>query len=192
MWLISGLIFSWWRRWYGGGFSETWLGNHRGVQCIVFLLLNFLVLGHSYLLEHFHYCKLVAIIALDVWLYADFWSRGHGACFDIGRWNPDESLVKRYNERWYHIPLDKILTNHKYGFLYDFLYMGMRYTCPMLPLVFIDIKYLIIGLLISPIYALCWTLNEKEGWIFNKIPYVSMATNLAEFLVGFVYGALLW
>ena len=54
---------------------------------------------------------------------------------------PDETTIKCYNECWYHKPLDwwfnKMNANeHKYGFLYDFLYMGMRYTCPMVALYF--------------------------------------------------------
>ena len=42
---------------------------------------------------------------------------------------------------------------HKYGFLYDFLYMGMRYTFPMVALYFLSPVFVLIGALVSPVYA---------------------------------------
>ena len=49
-----------------------------------------------------------------------------------------------------------------------------------------------IGASISPLYALCWTLKEREDWLFQKHWSVSGATNLAEYLAGFVFGLIFW
>lgn len=137
----------------------------------------------------------VASLLLACYLQFQFWSRGHGACFDIGRGTPDETTIKRYNERWYHKPLDwwfsKMNANeHKYGFLYDFLYMGMRYTCPMVVLYFLSPIFVLIGALVSPVYAFNWTLFEKESWIFSyKIPkFCKAPTQISEVVVGFIFG----
>lgn len=193
---LYGLLFAFLRRWYGGGYENTWLGNNRGLQttvmCLtmypIFFLLNKNLVDWN--------LWIIALIALVDTLYVqfEFWSRGHGPCFDEGRGTPDENTIKRYNKRWYHIPCDYLFDkifkepDKKYGFLYDFLYMGMRYTMPMILMMLASTKFLIIGLLVSPIYAICWTISERDNWVFKKFRYVSSATNLAEYLTGFVFG----
>lgn len=59
--------------------------------------------------------------------------------------------------------------------------MSIRYTLPMaLPaLYFLEPGYILIGLSISPIYGLCWTLKNK-GYINVS------ATQVAEVFSGFV------
>ena len=137
--LTSVLFYMFWRRWYGGGFKDTFLGNNRAIQCIVFILtmIAFFFLGIAIINSELSALPkiilfLIVGITSSLLFYCQFWARGHGACFDIGRGQPDETIIKRYNARWYHIPCDKLLKDHKYGFLYDFLYMGLRYTMPML------------------------------------------------------------
>ena len=49
-----------------------------------------------------------------------------------------------------------------------------------------------IGASISPLYALCWTIKERDDWLFQKHLSVSGATNLAEYLAGFVFGLIFW
>ena len=206
--LFCIIFCSFWRRWFGGGFKNTWLGNNRAVQCIVFILTMILCIFmeikiiDSQLSSFSKIFLFLTIIAFSVLSYCQFWARGHGSCFDIGRGKPDETTIKRYNARWYHIPCDKLLKDHKYGFLYDFLYMGLRYTMPMIliyllgliPLCFgfskpiFSIHLVIIGLLISPIYAFCWTLYENESWFFQKYWSVVGPTNLAEYLAGGIFG----
>lgn len=198
------LFYAFWRRWFGGGFKDTWLGNKRGVQCIIYLIVTAVVM---YVLIHIKVSELVRFVVtgfFTVYTYCQFWARGHGACFDIGRdSNPTEVTINRYNERWYHIPCDILLKNHKYGFVYDLLYMTLRYGMPMvfvyllgiLPKLFgmtqvFSYHIMTIGFLIGPIYAICWTLSEKESWIFKKYCSVVGATNLAEYLSGAIWG--LW
>lgn len=200
--LFSVVFNSLFRRWFGGGYKNTWLGNNRAVQCTIYLLYTSAL---AYYLSRFSEVWYNASFAVffAVFTYCQFWARGHGACFDIGRGEADETTVKRYNERWYHIPCDYLFKNHKYGFAYDFVYMGLRYTMPIVLLyilglvtvpVFINPIFsmwiIAIGASISPIYAICWTLYERENWMFKKYWSVTGPTNLAEYLAGAVWG--LW
>ena len=61
--------------------------------------------------------------------------------------------------------------------------MSIRYTLPMAfpALYFLEPGYILIGLFISPIYGLCWTLKNK-GYINVS------ATQVAEVFSGFVFG----
>lgn len=200
--MFSVLFNLGWRRWYGGGFVNTWLGNVRGVQCAVYLFITALIAYVLHPMDVWWY-NLIFAVLFSAYTYCQFWARGHGACFDIGRGQADERTIKRYNERWYHIPCDFILKDHKYGFLYDFIYMGLRYTMPLvglylvakivslfgLPLL-IKPEIILIGASISPIYAFNWTLSEREQWLFEKHWSISGATNLSEYVAGAIWG--LW
>ena len=61
----------------------------------------------------------------------------------------------------------------------------------MIPLAFIDMNFLWVGLLVSPVYAFCWTVQEMESWIFERYRFAKSATNLAEYIVGAIYGFML-
>ena len=176
------------RRWYGGLFEDDKhkiLGN-RGLQT-VFMILLFLSI---FLTNYTAWQNWVFAIVISCWLQFQFWSRGHGCCFDIGRGNKTEQDIKRYNKRWYHKPtdflFDKILrkSQAKYGFLYDFLYMGLRYTCPMIILMLVDWRFIFLGLFVAPIYAFCWTLYEKETWLRPQKEWINIPTKWAEIIVG--------
>ena len=199
--VFSVVFFLWWRRWFGGGFKHTWLGNKRWVQCVVYLIV---CAGLAYLIAPLSvwWHNLIFAVLFSAYSYVQFWSRGHGQMFDIGRdTNPP---VERYNNYWFHIPCDLLLPKHKYGFLYDFIYMGIRYTFPtvmmyiygFIPMLFglnvscIDWRIVLIGLAVSPIYAFCWTLYEREPWVFQKYKTIVGPTNLAEYVVGGIWG--LW
>nr|DAK74323.1 MAG TPA: hypothetical protein [Caudoviricetes sp.] len=189
--LFYGVVMAFWRRWLGGGFAEKhkWLG-WRGLQAIAGICLMIPV----FLYQFDSWLNWIIAIVLAVYLYAQFWSRGHGACFDIGRdKKPSVSTVVRYNERWYHIPCDYLLPQHKYGFVYDFLYMTLRYTCPLLPLALLDCRFLLIGLCVSPIYAFCHSLSERESWLFVNMPeWLNKPVKWAELAAGFVFGFGIW
>lgn len=196
------IFYSIWRRWFGGGYKNTWLGNNRAIQCTIYLLLTS---GLTYYFSPFikEWMSGLFAIIFSVYTYCQFWARGHGACFDIGRGEADEITISRYNARWYHIPCDWLFKDHKYGFAYDAMYMGLRYTMPLVLLYLIGLStipwganqlftcgIIAIGFSISPIYAMCWTLFEREDWIFKKYWSIVGPTNLAEYLAGAVWG--LW
>lgn len=177
------------RRWYGGMFPDDKykiLGN-RGLQT-AFMLVLFLSI---YVKDYSNWLNWLVAIAVSCWLQFQFWSRGHGACFDIGRdVTPSPQTLLRYNERWYHRPCDWLFekvfkkADKKWGFLYDFLYMGLRYTCPMLPMMIFDWRYILIGLSVSPIYAFNHTLYEKETWIRPQQSWLNISTKWSEIIVG--------
>lgn len=182
--MLMVFFFAIWRRWFGGGFFRDGILAKRGLQAIIGVLAMLPLFTY----ESSLYGLILGLI-VSVYVYCQFWSRGHGCCFDLGRdKEPSEDTIKRYNERWYHIPCDKLFK--KYSFAYDFTYMALRYTGPLLPLLFIDWRYILIGFMISPIYAFCWTLEEYNHEIFEKYPWCQKGTNLAELLSGFTFGVL--
>lgn len=180
--LLYGVLGGILRRIFGGWLESYKIIKNRGVQTILMIGLFLSI----YLPNH-HW--LVAVI-VSCWLQFQFWSRFHGGVFDEGRGQKTQDTIDRCNKYWWHYPVDFIFKllkaeDKKYGFLYDFSYMTFRYTCPMIPMMLLDWRYILIGLSISPIYAFCWTLYERESWLF-KSKFCGNATNLAEILSGFV------
>lgn len=179
-----------------GAFARLWFGSdlkskiwsNRGLQT-AFMLALFITI---YVQDYTNWICWVLGIVISCWLQFQYFSRGHGCCFDVGRGGqPDAATLIRYNERWYHIPCDWLFEkvfkkNHKkYGFLYDFFYLTLRYTCPMIPMMILDWRYILVGLSIAPIYAFCATLQEREPWIFDENKwYWRRGWSLAEILSG--------
>lgn len=197
-------IMAFWRRLFGGGFFREGILSKRGVQCACYLLFTSVV-AYFLLPLPLWWQNLIAALIFAAWTYCQFWSRGHGVSMDEGRdTEPLESTIKRYNERWYHYVCDWLFPNHLYGFLYDAVYMGLRYTCPLIvlwalgfiPVYFgvygclFDWRIILIGMFVSPIYMLSWTIYEREEWIFKKYGFLNRAIHLAELLTGFIWG--LW
>jgi hypothetical protein len=168
------------RVWYGADGLPKLLQN-RGLQTVYMMLLFVACFYDNYSWQG--WCVVVAVVC---WLQFQFWSRGHGCCFDLGRdVNPTADTIDRYDDRWYHKVCDKLLPNHKYGFLYDFFYLMLRYFCPMIPMMIFDWRYILVGFSIAPIYAFSITLGEREPWIFEKQKwYWRRALSLAEILSG--------
>lgn len=219
--LFSIPFYGIWRRWFGGcSFGIPILRCHRGWQVLVYMLVTIPLVywivnpyitvsisGHSlgHCLGHsINTVSLIFSIVFAVTTYIFFWSRGHGACFDEGRGQlpPPQTTIDRYNERWYHYVCDFLIPKeHRYGFLYDFIYMGLRYTFPCIEIfllfyipkffgydVHINYRFIIIGLMISPIYAFGWTLWERENWLFKYKYTFENATNFGEWFAGFTFG----
>lgn len=211
---LCGVIESFWRRWFGGYFEHhqvfpKWLNKlfeSRGTQTIFNILFMFCVLlfnngwMSSPISAFLIGCGLnkyiLTIIVSSIFQFM-FWSLGHGPAFDMNRGGePTESTIERYHrEKWSFIP-DKIVPKeHWYGFVYDFIWMTARYTYGALFVVpFLwSLQVLWLGLIIASIYALCWTIQERDSWIFKLYPYdfVNCATNFAEVLSGFIVGIFL-
>lgn len=190
MFMLKFIFYSVWggflRRWFGGALEAYKVLRNRGVQTF-FMLLTFLSI---YLTDYTDWKNWTVALTISCWLQFIFWSRFHGGVFDIGRGNKSQETIDRCNKYWWHYPVDFIFKllkadDKKYGFLYDFCYMIFRYTCPMVPMMLLDWRYILIGLAISPIYAFCWTLYEKERWIFKDKPdWINYPTKLAEIICG--------
>lgn len=176
------------RLWFGSDLDNKILSN-RGLQTVCMILLFF---ACFYDTSFTTWEKWLVVTVVVCWLQFQFWSRGHGCCFDLGRGGrPDAATLIRYNERWYHIPCDFLFEKvfnqpfKKYGFLYDFFYLTLRYTCPMLPMMIFDWHYILVGLSIAPVYAFCVTLQERENWIFDQNKWWwRRGWSLAEILSG--------
>lgn len=187
--LLSGIFFSLWRRWFGGGFKETWLKNNRGVQTTVFILAS------TFILLHQHYsmwlCWLYAI-TVSVWLYSMYWSKGHGVMFDYGHGgNPtNKETQDRYNNMWgYKFLCWLFPTSWHHNFFFDKTLMMIRYTLPMLPLCVFNIKWIFVGLLTASVYGISWLLYDKNPEWFKNIPFAKyLPTGVSEYLVGFIFG----
>jgi hypothetical protein len=183
MWLFYFIIGGCLRRWFGGALEDHKILGNRGVQTVA-MIGAFLSI---YVTDVTDWKNWLVAIAVSCWLQFQFWSRQHGVCFDLSRGGyPDETTLKRYNNYWWHIPCDWMADKGfypYYGLGYDFTYMLLRYTCPMIPMMFFDWKYILIGLAISPIYLFCWEWYESK--VFPKnIPFVSGATQMAEVICG--------
>ena len=177
MFLLGALA----RVWYGADDLPKFFQN-RGVQTIFMIglfLLCFCDLDYKW-------CQWALAVTATCWMQFQFWSRGHGICIDLGAsTNVSENDIKRYEDRWYSKVCDKILPNHKYGYLYDFIYLNLRYACPMIPMMIFDWRYILVGLSIAPIYLFSNELAEREAWVFEKKTwYWRRGWSLAEILSG--------
>ncbi len=175
------------RVWYGADDLPKFFQN-RGVQT-VFMIALFVACFYEPNMKWFEW---IMVIAATCWMQFQYWSRGHGICIDVGDSTVvSENDIKRYNDRWYAKVCDKLLPNHKYGYLYDYLYLTMRYACPMIPMMVFDWRYILIGLTIAPIYVFSNELAEREPWVFeNKKWWWRRGWSLGEILSGaLTYGA---
>lgn len=203
--LGCGLLGGVGRRWFGSDL-EHWFWSSRGAQTTFLLLVE----AWMFWPKEWTWIQGAVSLACVLWVQFQYWSRGHGAPADIGRdENPSPETIERYNERWYHVPLDGVFPeDRRYGFLYDFFYMGLRYSCPMLALSLAlwagswwDLTapcwwWPLLGFAEARIYAFCQTLAEREPWVFSTGRWwLVRGWDLAELLGGFntfFWGYLLW
>lgn len=194
-WLIAIFFIpaeSYWRRVFGGCKEGTWLGN-RGVQTIINLLLLF---GVFYYLKPVWWIALFSCLwmqfqfysrahgpAFDVgrgtpdeetirryneiwwvrWLPNFIFSRD-SSTKKVESWSDKLGFIKR-GAKWFTSRC-LIAEEHRYGYLYDFIWMFTRYTVPLIPIAFIySSKIMWLGLVVASVYALCWTLYEREKYI---------------------------
>lgn len=176
------------RLWYGADDLPKLLQN-RGLQTAYMLLL----FAAIYLPGVTDWISLGVALFTICWLQFQYWSRGHGVAIDTGDdINPSEDTKRRYTERWYYKVCEKLLSKHRYGFLYDNLYLALRYTCPMIVAALVNLQpgLVLIGLSIPFIYTFSNELQEREPWIFDSNKwYWRRGWSLAEILSGAVtYG----
>ena len=175
--ILYGLFLGFWRRWFGGGLDV--LPDNRFIQHIIGFTACFLFLwytGSGWVLS------LICAVVLQ----GLYWARAVGMYQDIGNGGePDEKMLKRYNEMWYNKFLDKWFKKHKYTDLYDFIGLTIRYTIPSILIAFIlfNFSFIWAGFLVSSTYALMWK--------FHNYGYLKNPTEWAEWIAGFITGFLL-
>lgn len=182
--ILNGIIWAFLRRWYGGMFEDKFGG--RGIQ--TFLMIS------GIFSSLYGRADLEIILFLAVWIQLQFWSRAVGEILDCGR---SKNQDKNSYDRWFRVPLDYIYDKfgkEKYTGNYDWWYMWMRYTFPMIipAAILFDFSFIIIGLFSSPIYYGCWYIFDKFPKLWNSSIYVNQPKNIAEILYGFVFGLLIY
>ena len=213
---LNGLWWGFLRRWFGGLFPDEKykvLGN-RGLQTTV-MILSLLPIIWVNVQEVYAFSDkwvtVIFVLAITLWIQFQFWSRGHGGTFgDMGRTiEPDES---RY-DRWFKIPLDYIWekvfelksknitvtwllqnwSGRKYGYTYDMIYHGLRYTLCMIPVTLLlnNFNYTLIGLLSAPIYEMNLRFYERKHYSWMNKPWLNMPSKLTEIEYGFIFGILI-
>ena len=174
--LLYSVFEACWRRAFGSG------NFNRAILHVI----N--VVATTCLLKYLGYSLLNSVAATAV-LEFFYWSVGHGPAFDMGRdKEPSEEIIKRYKKYFWNKWCEKLIPEEKwYKFRYDFLWMFFRYEIPavIIALILRSPIFLLTGLSVSCIYALCWWLHD-EGYL-KKLA----ATELAEIVVGFITGVLL-
>lgn len=181
--ILMGLLFAVWRRIYGEGSLKGAIGN-RFFQSIAGIFLCF-----PFFLKYVEFpFNIYFSLAISCWLIFQFWSRAIGEVLDCG-----ESTTQKASAygRWFRIPLDWIydkLGKQKYTGYYDWWYMLVRYTLPLIPLCFLNINYIWAGILSSPIYWLCKFLFRKGILPRTHSVWFDDYKNYAEVVHGFVFG----
>lgn len=181
--ILFGILFtifeSGFRRLFGSSCSIPVVGS-RACQHIV----NCCVIGcFLYFIKEFHWISCLLITAdIQFWLI----TRKHGVFFDIGAGGqPDEKTLKRYNSMLATRILNKIFPNDKYSAIYDYVGMVLRYTAPLIPLMFFFNPLIFtMGILIGTGYLFCW-------WLKN-LGYIEKPTDKAEYVMGFLIGIYIW
>ena len=188
MTIIYSFIGALLRLWYGyDSFDNKWL-NNRAIQTIPMILVLFTIFCRDYT----DWLSLLYALCVSCWIQFQYWSRGHGPAIDTGKGPATEKTISRYMDRWYGKVCDKILPNDKYGFLYDNIWLGLRYGCPMLVVSLLEwnIGFFFIGLSIPFIYTFANKLEEAMPYLFDYSTwYWRRGWCLAEMLSGAVtYG----
>ena len=183
-WFIYGAIG---RVWFGADDLPKILQN-RGVQTAYMLIGLMAIYCQN---QTVWYGVLLGII-ISCWIQFQYFSRGHGIAIDVGDdkdVTPDE--IKRYDERWYskvcNWLFDKVFkkSGRRFGFLYDFIYLTLRYGCPMLVMSILEWHYALVGISIPFIYTASNKLQQEEPWVFGVDRWWwSRGWSLAEMLTG--------
>lgn len=176
-----------WRRGFGGMFHDVPVLNIRFVMHAIGFIFLFNIMYLSGLAWEWS-----AVYSL--WIQGIFWAPAHGMFFDCGRKKDiTEVDVKRYKNTIGNRLADLILPDRfMFGFLYDFVGLMFRYTLPLLVFCYHIPLLIIVGLLVSPVYAFCWTLFEKDGSLIKLPEPLMFPTGLAEFITGGLLYSLLF
>lgn len=147
--ILYVLFMGWWRDAFGKNGHYIPVLKNRFVQHVIAFTASFCL---CYFVKDI---KLLWCVWIAVWVQI-YWALGHGACFDIGKnGKPDEALIKRYEKMVGYKFLCKIFPEEEwYGVCFDFCLLAIRYTYPLLPIIFWFNPVLItLGLIISGLYG---------------------------------------
>lgn len=174
--LIYGIWESFWRRMFGcDGWDKPYI-KIRAVQHVMNVLVTMLFL---WIADYSLWQNILCVAVFE----GLFWSRAHGAVYDIGHGSVDE---KRYEEIWYWKYCKKFIPKkYWYTETCDFLLLAIRYTLPSIlcGIILFSFSPMFMGLIVATVYSLCWSAHD---WELTDRP-----TEIAEWIVGFTSGLLL-
>lgn len=174
--LLYACFLSVWRRCFGSSGWGLPILKIRAVQHII----GFLGASIALWLCGYHWLQIIACAGVLQGLY---WAKGHGMCFDYGKGEVD---LNRYEKMLsWRLIRKYIPEKYWYGYASDFILMNARYTFPavLMALVLLKPQIAFLGLIVSGVYAFFWALYDVG---LTKRP-----TELAEYISGFLTGALL-
>ena len=168
--ILNGILWAFLRRWYGGfnpfpaQTKAFKIFDSRGLQSLAMMICFFMAVHDKAPL----WLNLVNVL----WIQFQFWSRSVGEILDCGRSN---SQTAASYDRWFRIPLDYVfdrLGKVKYRGCYDWWYMWLRYTLPMIvPAVsYQSWSFIGIGLMSSPVYFFFYRLGWFSAGNCRRLP----------------------
>lgn len=186
--ILSAIYFSIWRRGFGGAWNDKPFIENRFLQHILGGIAVFSLVFIRFSSDsNNNYILIFKSLYTAIIVQGLFWALAHGFGFDCGRDGyPDEKMLKRYEKVFYNkfflTPIYNFFKWKKYGYTYDLLSMFLRYTLPCVLLIPVfGFEILIMGAIVSPIYAFCWSFRELENERYGS-------TALAEYIVGATTG----
>lgn len=182
---ISGFIWAFLRRWYGGLFGKKQhpILSSRSLQTATMLLILFLAF---YIRDN----NWMIALGVALWVQFQFWSRAIGEVLDCGRSTIQNAASY---DRWFRIPLDWIydlICKQKYVGFYDWWYLWLRFTLPMIvpAIIYQSWSFILIGLASAPIYFGSYYLFEKFNNLYKLPQWIGQPKNLSEIVYGFIFG----
>lgn len=175
--LLYAIFMGLWRDSFGKNGWDLPIYHYRVVQHIVAFL------GTSALCFFAKDLSWFWTLWVAFWLQIE-WALGHGPCFDVGKGGkPDEKMLKRYEKMVGYKLLCKLFPEDEwYSMGFDFILLAIRYTYPIIPILFIsNFSFAFVGLVVSSLYL-----------IYRYCPYMQKHRWLdVEIWTGFSVGLLL-
>lgn len=186
--ILSGLIWAIWRRVYGKGNS----GVSRGILAVFAVGALAMLFFQRANWDFSGYARLAAALAVAIFAYAYYWSKGHGMIMDKGTsGKPTPELISRYEKTLgYRLACRLLPESEWYGYKFDSLMMLARYGIPALGIAVLTLSpvFLWAGILPSPIYTVSLWLEKKLPEWFKRWSWLTSYKDLAEILTGFQFG----
>ena len=148
--IIYTLFFGLWRDLFGKNGYYIPILKSRFVQHVLAFAMTFVLCFFDKHIQWW-WCLWIAL-----WVQIE-WACGHGCCYDVGtHGEPDEAMIKRYEKMVGYKVLCKIFPKDEwYSFGFDFILLTIRYTYPLIPIVYwFNPVFLTLGLIISSLYAI--------------------------------------
>lgn len=177
------------RRWYGGWWfcgDDNSFWNRRGFQTVINCTVLFCAF---FFLAGVNWWQSLIIMGVLQFLY---YAKGVGAFFDLGHaGQPDSELIERYKKQWGYKLVCKLFPERLwFTYWFDATLLLIRYTLPLVLLIWWKWYLPFLGLVAVMGYMLGWHLQDK-GFKFLNNKFCDSATNFGEIATGLSVGLML-